>query len=399
VNNSHPELATSRESVRAISDMAPIEATKSAFLSTSTALRTEASTAAKARTTSLRASLSSDISTGRINYAEAAAIEASSLASENALAKDLEKSDFESFQSVVVLPLNDLLTSRIATATTLFDSLRSQLFTSDPNMPQEEGDEQPELLEKLTLLKWIFESREALHRAIYDILTDRNDRYREMVLTPYRLAHNTDKIASATAFFAEDAAKRSLAFSQEVLARTDEFRDVVEETVLRGVEAQLGAFWDIAPPLKRLLDKIPADLDPSFAIQIPAAEYEENPSYHEHPMQYLFSLLLHAEKSTYQFIESQTNLLCLLHEVREAVVAARAKVMEGEGQDPEEMKQSEMGRLTDDLKEKVRVVQEQWNDALGEGIKGCKERVGEWLLETGGWDESLEDTGVGVSLP
>lgn len=402
VNNSHPELAQIRDAVRAISDMAPISTTKQTFLAASTALRHEASSAAQQRTASLRSHLQEEISSGRISYAEAAALEADSRNTENAAAKELEKKDFESFQTVVVMPLNDLLTSRIATATSLFDDLRGRLFTSDPNMPQEEGDEQPELLEKLTLLKWISEAREALHRAIYDLLTDRNDRYREMVLTPYRLANNADKIASATAFFAEDAAKRSLAFAQEAFARTQEFRDVVEETVLRGVEAQLGAFWDIAPPLKRLLDKIPLELDGSFGIQIPVSEYEENPTYHEHPMQYLFSLLLHAEKSTYQFIESQTNLLCLLHEVREAVVVARGKVMENDGaggEAVEEMRSGEMARLTDDLKEKVRIVQEQWNDALGEGIKGCKERVGEWLLETGGWDESLEDTGVGVSLP
>ena len=401
VNNNHPELTKSRDAVRILSDMTQVEATKSKFLESSTRLRAEAAEAAKQRIQSLRQNLQQEISAGNIGYAEAAGIEADAKLQENAKAKELEKKDFEDFQAVVVMPLNDLLTSRIATATALFDELRGRLFSDthspNPNMPQEEGDEQPELLEKLTLLKWIFETREHLHRAIYDILSDRNDRYREMVLTPYRLSGNADKAASATAFFAEDAAKRALAFSEEVLHRTQQFRDVVEETVVRGVEAQLGAFWDIAPALKRLLDKIPLDMR-GFAIQIPASEYEENPAYVEHPMQYLFSLLLHAEKSTYQFIESQTNLLCLLHEVKEAVVMAKAKVMENDGRDGErvaEMKGDEMSRLTDDLKEKVRVVQEQWKDALGEGITSVKERLGEWLLETGGWDESLEDEGVG----
>jgi hypothetical protein len=402
VNNNHPELTKSRDAVRILSDMTQVEATKTKFLERSAKLRAEAAEEAKQRIQALRQNLQQEISAGNIGYAEAAGIEADAKLSENAKAKELEKKDFEDFQAIVVMPLNDLLTSRIATATALFDGLKGRLFSdthsSNPNMPQEEGDEQPELLEKLTLLKWIFESREHLHRAIYDILSDRNDRYREMVLTPYRLSGNADKVASATAFFAEDAAKRSLAFSEEVLHRTQEFRDVVEETVVRGVEAQLGAFWDIAPALKRLLDKIPLQDMRGFAIQIPPGEYEENPAYVEHPMQYLFSLLLHAEKSTYQFIESQTNLLCLLHEVKEAVVMAKAKVMENDGRDGErveEMKRDEMARLTDDLKEKVRIVQEQWKDALGEGITLVKERLGEWLLETGGWDESLEDEGVG----
>jgi hypothetical protein len=59
------------------------------------------------------------------------------------------------------------------------------------------------------------------------------------------------------------------------------------------------------------------------------------------------------------------------------------------------MRAQEGKRLTDDLKEKVRVVQDQWNSALGETVSGVKQRVGGWLLETGGWDESFEEGGVG----
>ncbi|KAL2021692.1 hypothetical protein VTK56DRAFT_6784 [Thermocarpiscus australiensis] len=404
VNNSHPELAETRTAIRVISDMAEVENIKEQFKQGSLRRRAEAAEAAKQRRQALRQHLHQQITSGAIGYAEAAAIENDAKADENTKVKELEKQDFDEFQRAVVVPVNEILQTRMANATELFDGLRSRLFDetheSNPNLPQEEGDEQPELLEKLTLLKWIFETREALHRCLYDLLSERNDRYRDMVLVPYRLAGQDDKVASAEAFFAEDAAKRALAFAEEALRRTQEFRDVVEETVVRGVELQLNAFWDIAPPLKRLLDKIPeatADLR-GFGVQIPPAEYAENPSYHAHPLQYLYSLLLHAEKSTYQFIESQTNLLCLLHEVKEACVAARAKVMEHDGRDParvDEMRAEEGRRLTEDLKEKVRVVQDQWKSALGETVRSVKERVGGWLLETGGWDESFEEGGVG----
>ncbi|KAI1178338.1 hypothetical protein F4777DRAFT_594983 [Nemania sp. FL0916] len=402
VNNSHPELTSIRTLVRTVSDLTEVEATKQAFVRDSQKVRDEAAEAASTRRQALRVNLQQEIGSGNMSYAEAAAIEADTEASEKAQSKELERKEFDRFQNVVVMPLHELLTGRIAKATTLFDELRSRLFVEtqapNPNMPQEEGDEQPELLEKLTLLKWIFEARETLHREIYDLLSDRNDRYREMVVTPYRQAGNGEKLRSAEAFFAEDACKRRGAFAGEVLQRTREFRGVVEENVTRGVDMQLNAFWDIAPPLKRLLDKIPGVLDAHFRIQIPAAEFDENPAYHQHPLQYLYSLLLHAEKSTYQFIESQTNLLCLLHEVKEAAVSARAKVSETEGQDAqgvEDERAQERDRLTDDLKEKVRVVQDQWEGALGDGMRGVKERVGEWLLSTGGWDESLEDGGVG----
>lgn len=388
--------------VRTLSDTKDVQETKERFAQDSQKMREEAEDASSQRRQALRVNLQQEISLGNMSYAEAAAIEADSAETERTRAKELEKSDFDRFQNAVVMPLNELLMGRIGQATSLFDDLRSRLFVethaSDPNMPQEEGDEQPELLEKLTLLKWIFEAREMLHREIYDLLSDRNDRYKEMVVNPYRLAGNDDKVRSAEGFFADDARKRRGTFAAEVLQRTREFRGVVEENVERGIDMQLNAFWDIAPPLKRLLDKIPPRLDDHFRIQIPAGEFEENPSYHEHPLQYLFSLLLHAENSTHQFIESQTNLLCLLHEVKEAVMGARAKVSEAEGRDArsvEEDRKGEQERLTDDLKDKVRVVQDQWDEGLAEGLRGVKERVGEWLLSTGGWDESLEDGGVG----
>ncbi|WYZ35585.1 hypothetical protein EsH8_X_000232 [Colletotrichum jinshuiense] len=411
VNNNHPELTETRTAVRQISDLSEIEATKERFQVTSTKKREEAAKASAERRHALRSNLQQEVNVGNMSFAEASAIEQDSVAAEKEKLKELGKTAFEQFQSQVVMPLNDLITGRVAKATALFDKLASGLFdnvASAADMPQEEGDDKPELLEKLTLLKWIFEAREMLHRAIYDILTDRNNRYRDVVLTPYRLAGNEEKLQNAVAFFAEDAAKRQLAFAHEVLARTQEFQAVMEQNVMRGVEVQLSAFWDIAPPLRRLLEKMPPNME-DFNIQIPMAEYEENPSYRRHPLQYLFSLLLHTEKSTYQFIESQTNLLCLLHEVKEAVTHAKAKVVQsvaddGEGHEygPEErearaqrLRHDESRMLTDDLKEKVRVVQDQWTSALGENIKSVKQMLGEYLLETGGWDETLEEGGVG----
>lgn len=428
VNNNHPDLVDIRGSVRALSDLSEVDASKARFSQDSRAMRDDGIEAANKRRQALRQNLQQEVGLGRMTYAEAAAIEADSSETEKQTMKDLEKKDFDRFQTDVVVPLNELLTNRITRATQLFEELRSRLFVENrepnPNLAQEEGDEQPELLEKLTLLKWIFETREVLHRAVYDLLSERNDRYREMVITPYRLAGNEAKMAHASAFFAEDASKRAHSFAAEVLQRTDEFRGIVEENVVRGVEVQLSAFWDIAPPLCRLLDRLPpgsggpagsetsgssggagsgvaATSLADFRIQIPQSEVVENPSYVDHPLQYLFSLLLHAEKSTYQFIESQTNLFCLLHEVKEAVLTAQARVMEedpGAGRSREEVeafRRKESNKLTDDLKEKVRVVQDQWRSALGDSIEHVKEHVGEWLLETGGWDESLEDRGVG----
>ncbi len=409
VNNNHPELSATRAAVRTLSNLGEVEAAYERFTRASEAAHQEAEQARQQQLQTMRANLQAEIAAGRMGYAEAAAIEADARAADQARQKERAKADFDRFQTTVVQPVNGLLTARIAHATQLLEELQrarlpfgvgeaGALVQPSPNLPQEEGDEQPELLETLTLLKWVFEAREALHRAIYDLLTDRNNRYRDMVLAPYRRAGNADKLRDAEAFFAGDAATRAAAAAEDALRRAQELRDVVEANVTRGVEVQLSAFWDIAPPLAQLLDQVPADSLRGFAIQIPAREVDETPSYRAHPLQYLFSLLLHAEKSAHQFIESQTNLLCLLHEVKETVLAAKARLLELEGRTPAVAAAAtaeERARLTDDLKDKVRVVQDQWRAGLGESIVLVKERVGGFLLETGGWDESLEDGGVG----
>ncbi|RDW94601.1 hypothetical protein BP5796_00364 [Coleophoma crateriformis] len=404
VNNNHPDLTSIRKTVRMLSDFAEVEETKGRFLTSDNKIEEEFAVAASQRRHSLRANIQRAIENGEMSYSDAANVENVAATSEAEKTKEASKASFELFQSQVVIPLNDLLMERIDRATNLFTELRSQLFVDaqlqSPNLTQEEGDEQPELLEKLTLLKWIFEAREQLHKGVFDLLSDRNDRYRDMVISPYALTGNQAKADSAKAFFAEDAGKRTLAFEQECLKRTEEFMDVIEENVVRGVEVQLSAFWDIAPNLAHLIDKIPRNLD-GFNIQVPAAELEENPSYHEFPMQYLHSLLEHAEKSTYQFIESQTNLLCLLHEVKSVVTLANCRLMESQrllqGEHPEIVKRELAGverdeekRLTDDLKEKVRCVEELWGEALGRSIQSMRSRVKRFLVIRGGWRDDEE---------
>lgn len=405
VNNNHPDLTSIRTIVRTLSDFTEAEATKDRFLEQSTKMREETAATASKKRNSLRINIQREIENGNMSFADAAKFEATAVATEQEKTKEASKADFELFQSQVVIPLNDLLMERVNRATELFEQLRSKLFVDaqeqSPNLAQEEGDEQPEVLEKLTLLKWIFEAREQLHRELFDLLSDRNDRYRDMVITPYRLARNDQKVTNAESFFAEDASKRKLAFEQEVLKRTEEFMDIIEENVVRGVEVQLSAFWDIAPSLSRITDKIPCHSLDGFQIQIPQAEYEENPSYYEHPMQYLYSLIAHCEKSTYQFIESQTNLLCLLHEVKSGVTLANCRLMrtqrviQGEDKDVverelREVEGDEEVRLTDDLKEKVRCVEELWSSALGDELRGVKEGLVRFLVEEGGWEELNE---------
>ena len=399
VNNNHPDLAVERGVVRALNDAVEPTSIRDSFKSKMAEKRQRADSWSKHQRSLHEQDVQFKMEHGEMSQEEfdqaEADIESKILGSE----KEMVQADFDLFQEMVVSPLHALFAERITKATSSLDVLSSRLFSDaqshSPNLPQEEGDEQAELLEKLTQLKWLFEARENLHSETYKLLTERNDKYKAVILLPYQQSKNHDKLAEAESFFARDARDRQLAFEQAVASRCEAFLAVVENNVVRGVEVQLSAFWDIAPSLVQILQKIPAHLH-GFEIQIPAEEFDENPSYHDHPLQYLYSLLSHAEKSTHQFIESQINLLCLLHEIRSLALAARFRVEESTVSESDWTSQMARGKLEeekalmDDLKEKVGVVEGQWVEGLGSRIRGERERVRDWLVATVGWDEETE---------
>lgn len=407
VNNKHPMLTELRGAYRTLADHSEIQRIKDVYLDKDFAIQRADSEQAKKRRSDLRSKIQSQVADGSISYADAAKAEADFDVEEAKRGKANARSNFDVFESSVANPLNNLLTERIQLANTCINELRSEVEsrnqTSDPNHAQEEGDEEPERLEKLTLLKWFFEAREQLHKEMCELHAQRSEKYSEVILTPYRISKLQAKIDEATAFFSKDSRERQATFAKESVKRYNELQNVIERSVSRGVEDQLSAFWDIAPSLLEVIQHIPLhSLDGDFEVQIPPTEYDENPPYHHHPLQYLYSLLSHAEKSAYQFIESQTNLLCLLHEVRTGAAKSSLKLMEVERisacppngdelkDEMEESRRLEEERLTADLKEKVGEVERQWKEALGDGIEECKGRVRAWLEASGGWDEGLE---------
>ncbi|KKZ66123.1 hypothetical protein EMCG_01159 [[Emmonsia] crescens] len=403
VNNSHPDLLYYRSTVRSVSDLTEVQETKQAHQIKLEKLQHEHQIKMKESRRAFRSTMNTRIEHGTLSYAEAAEAEAVHLVEEQNCEKELIKAEFDSYQEVVFQPLQLILTDRIDIASTCISNLRSKLFDSTqdgtPNQTQEEGDERPELLEKLTQLKWLFEALEQLHREVYGLESERNERYRAIVTLPYKQAKNQEKLQETNSFFMRDEQNRKLTFATETLRRFESSMEVIEQNVGRGAEIQLSAFWDIAPSLVTVLQKIPEDLR-SFSVQIPSKEYAENPSYYQFPLQYLYSLLSHAEKSTYQFIESQTNLLCLLHEVKTSLMKANCNVMEVQriiSGEPAENVQREMTesseeeerRLTADLKDKVTMVEEQWAEALGKELNYVKTRVQQDLMNQGGWDDTM----------
>jgi hypothetical protein len=405
VNNNHPELASIRSSLRTVSDLEHVKSTKDAFKTKIEARKEEENSTLSERRVELRYNIQDNVRNGVMSFADAAKAEAEFETREHQRAQDVVQWIFDAFQTEVANSLHAMLCERVTKVTASMEHLKGRLCSeaqeTNPNQTQEEGDEKPELLEMLTLLKWLFEAREQLHKELFELEDERNDLYRDIIVLPYVQAKNDQKVKEATTFFQHDAQDRKVTFEKEVLTRYEDFMAVIEQNVTRGVEAQLSAFWDIAPGLLAIVQQVPLRLK-GFEVLVPPQEYAETPAYHDFPLQYLYSLLAHAGRSAYQFIESQTNLLCLLHEVKTGVMTAGSRLLETqrllEGEDlasvDQEMKAikaDEERRLTDDLKEKVGLVESQWDEALGKVLEDCKTRVEDHLTEQGGWDESLSE--------
>jgi len=405
VNNSHPDLATIRSSLRSLADFEEVKISKTRFSTKMEDRKKQESASLSDRRAELRYNIQDNVRKDVMSFADAAKAEADFEARENQRAQDVVQYIFDTFQAEVANPLHAMFCERITKATASMEHLKGRLSSEaqevNPNQMQEEGDEQPELLEMLTLLKWLFEAREQLHKEMFDLEDERNDLYRDIIVLPYAQQKNEQKVKEATSFFQRDAQDRKVTFEKGVIKRYEDLMNVIEQNVTRGVEAQLSAFWDIAPGLLAIVQQVPQRLQ-GFDVLVPPQEYEENPAYHDYPLQYLYTLLAHAGRSAYQFIESQTNLLCLLHEVKTGLMIAglrlleTQRLLEGESlstvdQEMKAIRADEERRLTDDLKEKVGLVESQWNEALGQGMEDCKARVKHHLVEQAGWDDTLAE--------
>lgn len=404
VNNSHPDLADIRGIVRVLSDSAEIDAATENYTSHLSEKRTRANSFQQKQQLSHTNAIQRRMDSGTISQQEFDAAEASLESTLATSRLELAKADFSLHESLVVSPLHTIYTTRISRASEALNALSARLLsdtsTHSPNQPQEAGDEQPELLEKLTMLKWLFEARESLHRDLFALLSGRNDRYKVTVLLPLSAAENAEEKASAESFFASDSLDRKKQFTTSTFHRWTSFHSIIEKHVTRGVEIILSAFWDIAPPLQALLQRVPTEARElrkgRFDILIPRSEVEENPTYWDHPLRYLWSIVCHAEASTRQFVEGQVSLWCLLQEVREGLVRAKKTSDLSETQpgaqveNHEQEMADEIRSGVDDLKEKVAAVEGQWVEGLGGEIGRVKGGLKGFLEVTNGWDDEMD---------
>ncbi|KAK5958634.1 hypothetical protein OHC33_000477 [Knufia fluminis] len=397
VNNSHPDLAEYRTTVRMLSDLSDARSRQSRHKMSIEAMRHDRFARISEVRRTFRVNIQGQLAEGSISYAEAAEAEKLVKTEEHEIEKQGLQAEFDTLQDVVINPLHDQLNERIEHLSNSLESLQRELFNNavnqDPDQPVQEGDDVPELLEQLTQLKWLFEARESLHQELFGLLSQRNDAYKAIVALPYHQTNNTDKVRDTEAFFEKDAATRHATFCAEALKRHESFLQFIEDNALRGIELQSSAFWDITPGLVDLLQKIPDDLG-ELDLHIPEGELQENPAYTEHPQQYLYLLLRHAERSSYQYIEGQVNLYCLLHEVKTSSLAAHYRASKAQQKmagdqsiDLADTRLEDEGELTDELKNRAAMIEEQWREALGKHFQAHLQRVQQQLEDQGAWDD------------
>lgn len=387
VNNAHPQLAVFRNLVRTLNDLSVVNTVKSSFNAASTARKEALAIEALKRRNQhseyiqqLYATTGNNSGNGpskRFSFGQLESLNSDFQAREDLLSEESLKSEFDLFQSDVVDVTHSELRERITAASAAYsDLLKAIKFSADaPRGGQEEGHEVPELLEKLTCLKWLFDVREQLHREVFDLLAERNRRYKEVVIAPFFVSRQADKIREAEDFFAREDMARRLAADKESHGRYGGFLDIVESNVVKGVEKQISAFWEVAPLINECFEKIPVDLTNVHPI-VPPEEFHENPAYLREPLRYLQAKILQAEKSVYQFVEGQTNLLCLLHEIKTLNVAASWKVRcSNDQRKQDEGRRREELVLTEDLKEKVKMLESEWQESLGSICEEIKDRV------------------------
>ena len=393
VNNAHPQLAVFRNLVRTLNDLSSITEIKADFnAASSTRKETFTIESLKRRNQhseyiqSLYSTPSGNKAQKRLSFDQLETLNTDFQNRENVLSEESLKSEFDLFQSQVVDAVHTELQERISAASAAYGDLSAEITANADNPlggQEEGGDQVPELLEKLTCLKWIFDVREQLHREVFDLLSERNRRYKEVIITPFFASRLADKIREAEDFFTADENARRVRADKESLTRYEGFLDLVENLVIKGVEKQISAFWEVAPLIMECFEKIPTDLTNVHPI-VPPEEYHENPAYLREPLRYLHSKIEMAEKSIYQFVEGQTNLLCLLHEVKTLNVAAGWKVrLPGpeNARIQEERREKEETMLTEDLKEKVKMLESEWRESLGGLFEEVKGRVGGWIGE------------------
>ncbi|KAI5853794.1 hypothetical protein BZA05DRAFT_417889 [Tricharina praecox] len=368
INNCHPRLDVFRDLVRTLNDLTMLKDLQQRFAEKTGKTKDSFVTESQRRRISQAERIQRLYSRGDLHYDEMERLNLDFEREETKINHEAEEEDFKAFDVEVVTPAHRDLHERINAATAAYSDLIALIKARNPNLAAD-SEEQPELLEYLTALKWIFDVRETLHQSVFEMLTERNERYKSLTLGPLRTARDQSRFQSTSAFFTQDAATRLAEFNKQKILRHEQFMDFTENQVTLGVEEARSRFWEVAPLVMECLEKIPDNLENVVPI-IPPEESSEHPEWVQQPMRYLERKIAETEGAMRGLgVEEGEGLLCLLHGVKSALTRARAEAVHGDDGRREER------RLTEDLKEKVGMIEDEWREGLGGILERIKEDV------------------------
>ena len=150
VNNAHPDLADSRAVVRSLHEKEEVESVTESYRVQILEKRQRAdSWCEHQRLLHEQFQLEhGNISQDELQDAQVDLVEKIANSEKNVV-----QTDFACYQRLVLTPLHALFSDRIKLADTTLNMLNSRLFSNQsPDLPQEEGDERPELLEVSIIL-------------------------------------------------------------------------------------------------------------------------------------------------------------------------------------------------------------------------------------------------------
>ncbi|KAF2153838.1 hypothetical protein K461DRAFT_292548 [Myriangium duriaei CBS 260.36] len=415
VNNCHPQLDPPRLKHREIADIEEIEKIRARFENEEGDIDQDLEHARKKRISSFRTGVQEDINSGVIDKETALEADRRFRAHEIELQARAAREAFDRFHLELFDPVNTQLQKKIDDADICINMMTLALTRTASGehsanaIVQVGGDEEPELLEQLTLVRWLFEAREKLHEEMFDtiVLERHKHRLQEKFEPTYRTLPQPAR-DEGNARFAAAIRKMHLAHASAAHARHQDLASLMQAHVTAGVEAQISAFWDIAPQILEVVQRVPIPPPPSSTVHensrveaadrrlaclpivIPPAEVEESPALATWPAQYLFTTLTHAQNSVRQFIDAQVNLLCLMHGVACRALEAEGRVGEMQGRQSEGHMEGARKRLDRELQVKCAEIEEGWNAALGDAMEEARGAVRGFLERSGGWEEGLE---------
>ncbi|KAF3926720.1 hypothetical protein ABW21_db0204988 [Orbilia brochopaga] len=399
-DNSHPSLQKTRKAIADLKDLKMIHKLKFDFTTSVPRVQDENAADARARKAAHQDYIQRLFNEGRVTYEEMDQLTAEFERREgDKKAEELQK-EFNRFQKEVVSPSHTELMDRIDKATSIMDSIQTDISSSAKGaIGIREG---PELLERLNIMRSLFETRELLYGEINALIADRDSRYKEVTIVPFLNDGDTEGIKEAEEFFADAAKQTKVTADKEAVERAKSFLDKVEKDVITGVESEVSNFWDVAPTLTGLLEKIPSDLT-NLKPVIPEDELYANSNYGKFPLLYLKKKLDYVGNSIYQHTQAQMRLLdfsveiTLLWTNTKWALGDSERVSAGEEDrravwQLERQKKEEEVRQTKNWEEKLKIVKEEWSQSVGNKLSEIKKRILDQLAQQDGWtNEYLQD--------